>query len=133
MQVAVPFSFAIPTLDALRERGYKLGLITNGEHTLQMKKIEMLGLDNIFDEIIISRDFGTYKPDRLLFDKMGELLGCKPSEMLYVGDHPLNDVDGSRKAGYTPVWVRTSGIWTHPEIEKCELQVDTVAELLNFL
>ncbi len=133
MQIAVPFDFAIPTLNALRQKGYTLGLITNGDHLVQKRKLELLGLDNIFDEVIISRDYDTDKPDRLLFDKMAELLGYKSSEMLYVGDHPLNDVEGSRKAGYTPVWVRTSGVWSHPEIEKCELQIDDVTELLKFL
>ena len=133
MKTAVPFPFTIPTINELKNRGYKVGLITNGDHTLQMRKLEMLGLDNIFDEIIISRDYGTDKPDRLLFDKMGELLGLKNSEMVYVGDHPLNDVDGSRRAGYTPVWVKTSGIWSHPEIEKCALEVNDVSELLGIL
>lgn len=133
MNVAVPFPFTIPMLNTLRQKGYKLGLITNGDHTLQMKKLEMLGLDTIFDEIIISHDYGTDKPDRFLFDKMGELLGIENKDMMYVGDHPLNDVDASRKAGYTPVWVKTSGIWSHPEIEQCELQIDDVSSLIDIL
>lgn len=133
MQTAAPFPFAIPTIEELKRRGYKVGLITNGGHAVQQRKLELLSLDNIFDEVIISHDYGTDKPDRLLFDKMGELLGLENREMMYVGDHPLNDVEGSRRAGYTPVWVRTSGIWSHPEIEKCELQVDDVSELLNIL
>ena len=133
MHTAVPFPFTIPVLNELKNKGYKIGLITNGDHTLQMRKLEMLSLESIFDEIIISHDYGTDKPDRLLFDKMGELLGIPNNEMMYVGDHPLNDVDASRRAGYTPVWVRTSGIWTHPEIEKCELQVDNVSQLLDIL
>lgn len=133
MQIAVAFDFTIPTLQSLKEKGYKLGLITNGNHALQMKKLEMLGLHNAFDEIIISHDYNTDKPDRFLFDKMAELLGFKAQQMLYVGDNPLNDVDAARKAGYTPVWVKTSGIWYYPEIEKCELQVDDISELLNFL
>ena len=133
METAVSFPFAIPTIEELKRRGYKVGLITNGDHDVQQRKLELLGLENIFDEIIISHDYGTDKPDRLLFDKMAEIMGFESSEMLYVGDHPLNDVDGSRKAGYTPVWVRTSGIWSHPEIEKCPLQVDDVTELLSIL
>jgi putative hydrolase of the HAD superfamily len=48
---------------------------------------------------------------------------------MYVGDHPKNDVDASRRAGYTPVWVRTIPNWVLEDMEKCELQVDTVEEL----
>ena len=133
MQVAEAYDFAIPTLKELKKRGYKIGLITNGRHTLQMKKLEMLNLVEHFDEIIISGDFNTFKPDRFLFDEMAKRLDLSPCEMLYVGDNPLNDVEGARNAGYVPVWVKTTGIWTHPEIEKCELEVENVSELLKFL
>lgn len=133
MHLAVAFEFTIPTLNSLRKKGYKLGLITNGSHILQMRKLEMLNLDTAFDEIIISHDYNTDKPDRFLFDKMAELLDCRPEQMLYVGDNPLNDIDASRKAGYTPVWVKTSGIWSYPDIEKCQLQIDNVSQLLKFL
>ncbi len=133
MDVAEPYPFAIPTLQELKKRGYKVGLITNGKHELQMKKLNMLGLTECFDEIIISCDLNTYKPDRLLFDEMAKRLNLSPAEMLYVGDNPLNDVEGSRNAGYVPVWVKTTGVWTHPEIKKCELEVENVAELLEIL
>ncbi len=131
--VAEPYDFAIPTLKELKKRGYKIGLITNGSHYLQMKKLEMLNMVDCFDEIIISKDLNTDKPDRLLFDEMARRLDLPANEMLYVGDNPLNDVDASRKAGYTPVWVKTTGIWTFPEIEKCDLEVENVSELLKFL
>ena len=129
---AVPFDFVIPTLSELR-RDYKIGLITNGEHELQAKKIEMLGIRDLFDEIIISDDYGVRKPDIRLYEIMSKTLGIAPCEMLYVGDHPKNDVDASRKAGYIPVWVKTTGTWVYSDIEKPELQIETVAELPGLL
>ncbi len=133
MEVAEPYDFAIPTLKELKKRGYKIGLITNGHNSLQMKKLKMLNMVDCFDEIIISCDLNTFKPDRLLFDEMAKRLNLPANEMLYVGDNPLNDIDGARNAGYVPVWVKTTGIWTHPEIEKCELEVENVSKLLEFL
>ena len=56
-------------------------------------------------------------------------LGIKTEEMLYIGDHPRNDIEGSRNAGFVPVWVKTTGTWIFPEIEKPELQVETVEEI----
>lgn len=132
MKIAVPFDFSIPTLKELR-KNYKIGLITNGVHELQAKKLEMLGMGDLFDEVIISDDYGVRKPDTKLFDIMAEKLGIAPGEMLYVGDHPKNDIDASRNAGYIPVWVRTTGTWACTDIEKPELQVDTVAELPDLL
>jgi FMN phosphatase YigB (HAD superfamily) len=48
---------------------------------------------------------------------------------MYVGDHPINDIDGSRNAGYTPVWVKTTGYWCFEEIPRAEYEVETVAEI----
>lgn len=128
MKIAVPFDFVIPTLNELR-RDYRIGLITNGKHEIQTKKMEMLGIRDLFDEIIISEDYGVEKPDTKLYEIMSKKLGIAPCEMLYVGDNPKNDVDASRNAGYIPVWVKTTGTWVYSDIEKPELQIETVAEL----
>lgn len=126
---AVKFPFSIPVLNSIRERGIKTGLITNGRHEIQTKKLERLELTDSFDEIIISGDVPYEKPDKEIFLLMAEKLGVKPSEMMYIGDHPKFDVDGSRNAGCVPVWVKTTGTWIFPEIEKCEYQVQTVEEV----
>ncbi|MBQ6815965.1 MAG: HAD family hydrolase [Clostridia bacterium] len=133
MEVAVPYDFTIPTLEKLKEKGYKIGLITNGSNKLQRTKLKTLGLNDIFDAVIISDNYGIRKPNRLLFYKMAELMKIPPEHMLYVGDHPLNDIDASRQAGYTPVWVKTKGRWQFNNIEKCELQVKNISQILKIL
>ena len=113
--------------------GYKTGIITNSKSITQNAKIDMLEFREYFDEIIISGDTPYEKPQPEIFQLMAEKLGVKTSEMMYVGDNPLNDVEGSRKAGCVPVWVKTTGTWIYPEIEKCELQVETIAEIPEIL
>ncbi len=127
--VAVPFSFTKPMLLELKDDGYKLGLITNGLPGLQEKKLEMLGLNNIFDRVLVSGQYNCPKPSLVPFQMMAEWLKLDPKNMMYVGDNPLNDVDASRKAGYVPVYVNTVGKWPRPDIAECELQVETVAEI----
>lgn len=127
--IAEKYDFAEPTLKKIKSKGYKIGLITNGSHELQYKKLGMLELTDLFDEIIVSGDTPYQKPDERIFLMMAEKMGVEPSEMMYVGDHPLNDVDGSRKAGCVSVWVKTTGTWIFPEIEKPTLQIETVEEL----
>ena len=129
MNVAVPFPFTKPMLEVLKNDGYILGLITNGLPGLQERKLKMLGLDNIFDQIIVTGQYNCPKPQLTAFNMMGERLNLKPFEMMYIGDNPVNDVDASRKAGYVPVYVNTVGSWPRPDIEQCELQVETVAEI----
>ncbi len=132
-QVAVPYDFTKTVLLKIREMGYKVALITNGRHYLQYSKLENMGITHMFDEIIVCGDVGISKPEAKPFEVMAEKLGFKPCEMLYVGDHPKNDVMGSRQAGYIPVWVKTVDLWDFPEIEKCELQVDSVKEIPDLL
>lgn len=131
--LAEKYDFAEPTLKKIREKGYKVGLITNGNAELQFKKLQMLELTDLFDEIIVSGDTPYEKPDKRIFLMMAEKMGIAPDEMMYVGDHPLNDVEGSRNAGCVSVWVKTTGTWIFPEIEKPVLQIETVEELPSLL
>lgn len=131
--VAVKFPFAKPTLEKLKEMGFKLGLVTNGPNHVQMKKLEMLELENSFDEIVITGDLGVHKPHSLPFEIMSQKLGIDPGELAYVGDHPLNDVEGSRKAGYTPIWLNATGYWSYTEIARAPYEIDSVAELPDLL
>lgn len=126
---AVPYAFTAPTLQKLRDMGYKIGIITNGGHDVQTKKIQILGLEAYCDEIIISGDIGAHKPDATPFLLMSERLNIPPWELMYVGDNPVNDVNGSRKAGYTPVWVKTTGSWRFEDIPRAEYEVETVEEI----
>ena len=128
-EVAVPYSFAAPTLISLRNSGLKVGIITNGTSDLQFKKIRLLDLEKYTDEILISGDIGIQKPNPEPFHVMSQRLGIPAEELIYVGDHPINDIDGSRNAGYTPVWVKTTGYWCFEEIPRAEYEVETVAEI----
>lgn len=127
--VAVPFSFTLPMLEELKNEDYILGLITNGLPGLQEKKLQMLGLDGIFDRVLVTGQYGCPKPSLKSFQMMAEWLNLAPHEMMYVGDNPVNDIEPSRTAGYIPVYVNTVGAWPRSDIEECELQVETVAEI----
>lgn len=135
-EYAVPYDFAKPMLLELKNKGLKLGLITNGGSELQRKKLKMLDLEDIFDEIIISQELGVGKPDTKPFEVMAERLGIAPENLIYVGDNPQNDIEPSRKAGYTPVWVMTTGYWVFPEIEVPEFCIkdsSKIPEVINKL
>lgn len=114
-RVAVPFEGTAPMLRELRKSGYKTGLITNGNHSLQYKKLKLLGLTAAFDEIIVSGDVMTDKPDREIFRMMADRLGVKTGEMIYVGDNPKNDIGGAARAGCRTVWMKSTGVWQYSE------------------
>ncbi|TYP79537.1 HAD family hydrolase [Paenibacillus methanolicus] len=96
-------------LDALRElqaRGVKLGLITNGSSRSQQAKIDRSGFRPLFDAIIVSDEVSIKKPDPAIFHLALAKLGVQPHHAVYVGDHPVNDVDAAIRAGLQAVWLR---------------------------
>ncbi len=127
---AIPHPFTLTVLDSLRKANFKVGLITNGRSALQRKKLSLLGLEDSFDEIIVSEEFGKRKPDISIFEEMAKRLSLPAESIFYVGDHPINDIDSATKAGYKTIWVKSNGTW----VEGClkpTFEVETIEELLN--
>ena len=100
------------TLVSLREKGYKLGIITDGRPNGQRKKIDALGLNNLVDKIIITDELGERfrKPNPKAFELMAAYFGISLNEMLYLGDNPQKDfVIGKR--GVTTVRLLNDGVY----------------------
>ena len=93
---------AIPTLEALRRRGLKLGLLSNSARDLDAF-VEHHGLD--VDAVLTSRTHGKTKPHEGIFLRMLELLDVRPDESLMVGDTPDDDIDGAIAVGMRAVLV----------------------------
>ena len=131
-KVSVDYPFTKPTLALLRQNGFKIGMITNGDHEIQAAKIENLGYEPYFDEILISGDCDWDKPDPEIFCEMARRFGIEPAELVYVGDHPVNDVQGAREAGCKAVWVKTTGVWLD-DVEPAEYAIDNLSQLPDLL
>lgn len=86
---------AIDVLMEVKRRGYILGAITNGVSSLQNLKLDTAGIRELFDVVVVSGDIGIYKPDRRIFDEAVRRAGVRNEESLFVGDHPVNDVEGA--------------------------------------
>ncbi len=86
---------AIDVLKEIKKRGYVLGCITNGVSSLQNIKLDTAGIRDMFDVVVVSGDIGIYKPDRRIFDEAIRRAGVKNEEALFVGDHPVNDIQGA--------------------------------------
>lgn len=86
-------------LGELKNRGYIVGVITNGPSMLQNHKMDTSGLRKYCDIVVVSGDVGVHKPDPQLFIYTAQKLGLIPQECTYVGDHPVNDIQGALDAG----------------------------------
>lgn len=99
------FPDVVPLLRTLRERGYRIGLLTNGSEAQQLEKLARTGLDAAFDAVCISEQIGVQKPDPRAFTLLAERLGVDPQACVFVGDDPDKDVRGARRAGMRAVLV----------------------------
>lgn len=101
---AVSFPNMIELLDGLKEKGYKLAMITNGFGVFQASNIQALQIAHYFDEILISEREGLRKPDPAIFLRAAEKLNVATEACVYVGDHPVNDITASKATGMKGIW-----------------------------
>ncbi len=98
------------TLSTLRERGFRLGIISNWDERLPAL-LDQLGLTPSFDAIAISSDIGVEKPDRRIFAAALERLGVEPAAALHVGDSQIEDAEGAIAAGMEAVLLDRGDRW----------------------
>ena len=93
---AVEMPQAIQVLKQLKDQGYQLAIVSNGGHDTRLNTIRGLGIETYFDEIISSGLVGFNKPQPEIFQITAERLDVQPERCLYIGDHPVNDVQGAK-------------------------------------
>lgn len=126
----VPMSGVIHTLSKLKSIGFKLGVVSNGKGEVQRTKLSALGIESLFDCIVVSGDIGVRKPSPEIFMAALNELACEPQEAIFVGDHPQNDYMGSLNVGMTPIWL--SGFHEWPKGGEPPVQVaDSLESVLE--
>jgi putative hydrolase of the HAD superfamily len=124
-----PYPDAEPTLSYLKEKGYKLGLVTDTDGTPGIKGDRLKRFDflKIFDVVVIGgEDTRETKPSPEPFLFAASKLGLQAEECAVVGDKPFTDIRGARAAGMRTVWVRRRD-WGIEE--QADFTVDSLAEL----
>ncbi|MHB0876625.1 MAG: HAD family hydrolase [Anaerolineae bacterium] len=104
-----PFPGALEALQAMRDRGIRLALLTNGASAPQRRKIERFGLAPYFGCIIVEGEFGCGKPDERVYRHALEQLRARPQETWMVGDNLVWDVGAPQALGITGVWLDYAG------------------------
>jgi putative hydrolase of the HAD superfamily len=97
------FPDVIETLDELN--GTRLGIITNGNHEHQIKKLRSTGILDRFSVIVASESVGRAKPSREIFEHACAQLNCRPQDCAFVGDDWSRDIIGSAAVEMTPIWI----------------------------
>lgn len=99
-----PFDDTVPALAGLRERGLRLGVLSNfGTHLRDI--LGRVGLLAHFDFVVVSAEVGLAKPDPRIFELALAQAGRPRDRILYVGDHVGDDIEGARGAGIDAVLI----------------------------
>ena len=122
-----------PLLDALRERGLKLGLVSNAFDPawLLHRDLELMGLAERLDVAVFSSEVGLRKPHPAIFERALEAVGVPAENALFVGDRTFEDVRGAAELGMTTVqalWFRAD---EHPDGAEPDYQAFTQLDVLN--
>jgi REG-2-like HAD superfamily hydrolase len=98
------FPDTLPALDALKERGLRVGAVSNWMWQLP-ELLHSLELVSHFDFIAASARIGFEKPHPQIFRYALEQVGVEPGEVVHVGDHLDADVAGAQAVGIAPVLI----------------------------
>ena len=112
----------------LKKMGYRIGILTNGTSLLQQGKVDVVGFRDWFEFVVATREIGPDKPAPDSFRLVAERMGLKPREIVYVGDHPENDVEAPRSAGMHTVWFSAYADWDD-RFAPAEAEIASLTEL----
>lgn len=101
----VPYPEAKQVLEALKSRGYRLGIIAN--QALDARdRLKKFGLYELFEVIVISQEQGVSKPQRAIFLDALYKAGATADRCAMIGDKLTNDIAPAKQLGFKTVWIR---------------------------
>ena len=95
-------------LARLREKGYRLWLLSNAQRIFTAYELRHLELDRAFDGIYLSSDYGCRKPDVRFFNALLTEQKLDPARCLMIGNDRKTDVEGAKNAGITTLYMHTA-------------------------
>ncbi|HZT13072.1 MAG TPA: HAD family hydrolase [Candidatus Baltobacteraceae bacterium] len=128
-----PFPGAIDLLRSLKERGKRLGIVTNGVSETHREKIALLQIAQYFDAIFLADEVGMVKPDPLLFAHACRKLGTSPAHSAMVGDRYERDIAGALEAGLYTIWVNVRSETLAPNTKPPDVTVESIAAAAPYL
>ncbi|MFJ4680030.1 HAD family hydrolase [Kitasatospora sp. NPDC088783] len=119
-----------PALQQLRDAGVWVGIAGNQNREVA----ELLrGLDLPADAIATSGDWGVSKPSPGFFGRIAEWAPGAPQQILYVGDHPANDITPARAVGLRAAHLRRGPIGLTTPAPDADWTVDSLTDLADLI
>ncbi len=92
----------------LKKNGGNVYLLTNAQRSFTWDELEILGIREKFDGIVISSDEECCKPDVHFYKIILERYGLDPKQTIMVGNDPVADIKGAKNAGLSALYIHTN-------------------------
>ena len=101
------YPHVLQSLAALREKGYRLWLLSNAQAIFTAYELRHLGLGQQFDGVLLSSDYRCRKPDIRFFRALLDSHGLEPGNCLFIGNDRNTDIAGAKNAGMATLYMHT--------------------------
>ena len=103
-KILSPFEEVPKVLKSLKEKNFKLAILSNGTPSLLNELVQSNKLDNLFDDIFSIEEVGIFKPDSKVYDMPIKKYKIEKNEVAFLSANTW-DVSGGGNYGYNSIWV----------------------------
>lgn len=107
------FPYTIEILQYLKDKQYRMHLVTNGFESVQHNKIRNANLQPFFEQVITSEASGSLKPNKEIFEYALRKAGTVAEESIMIGDNLDADIQGGINAGMDTIFVNHLNVVPH--------------------
>ena len=127
-----PFKEVPEVLKLLKEKNYKLAILSNGTPALLNQLVKSNNLDNLFDDLFSIEEVGIYKPDSKVYDIPIKKYNIQKNEVAFLSANTW-DVSGGGNYGYNSIWVnRNKNIFDNLDY-KPQNEIENLKKLIDII
>ena len=131
-KVLSPFKEVPKTLKTLKEKNFKLAILSNGTPSLLNDLVKSNNLDNLFDDLFSIEEVGVYKPDSKVYDLPIKKYEIKKNEVVFLSANTW-DVSGGGNYGFNAIWVnRNNNIFDNLDY-KPKNEIKNLSEIIDII
>ena len=131
-KILSPYKEVSETLKALKEKKFKLAILSNGTPSLLNELVKSNKLNNLFDDIFSIEEVGVYKPDSKVYDIPIKKYKINKDEIAFLSANTW-DVSGGGNYGYQAIWVnRNNNIFDNLDYKPTN-EIKSLKELTNLI
>ncbi len=129
-KILSPYKEVSETLKALKEKKFKLAILSNGTPSLLNELVKSNKLENLFDDVFSIEEVGVYKPNSKVYDIPIKKYKIEKNEVAFLSANTW-DVSGGGNYGYQSIWVnRNNNIFDNLDF-KANIEIKDLSGLLN--